>query len=157
MAPTMSIRASGIESFRSQLETILKAHVKPGSVEVTVVTGGARGAVKNAIIARAQANRRRNPWYLNHRSRVLIAAMAPGLFSSSPGIRKRTEALVATQLVTNVRENVTGQENEDGSTFRPLTARYARHKRRRVGFTIPILKATNDLIGSLKTRVQRIT
>jgi hypothetical protein len=55
----------------------------------------------------------------------------------------------------SIRRNVEEQRNPDGSAFTKLTAAYARRKQRKVGFIVPILRATGDLLGGLRVRVDR--
>jgi len=52
--------------------------------------------------------------------------------------------------------HVKSQTSKGGVPFRGLTDSYAAYKRRKYGFTVPILKATGDLLGGLRVRVDRL-
>jgi hypothetical protein len=102
-----------------------------------------------------QAARKRNPFYVNRRAMQTIRFLVNGLTSAVDSVRMGAEKAIADELLVSIGENVEGQRNPDGRGFTPLTAAYARRKQRKFGFTIPILKATGDLLGGLRTRVNR--
>ncbi len=122
---------------------------------VNIVAGGARGGKKNAMIAAVQAIAKRSPWYPNKQAMEGIRFAARGLASDSRTTQVRALSDIGELLLASIRRNVEEQRNPDGSAFKPLTAAYARRKQRKLGFTIPILRATGDLLGGLRVRVDR--
>jgi len=126
-----------------------------GTSTVNVVAGGQRGGRKNAMIAAVQAIAKRSPWYPNREAMQAIRFAARGLASGDRGTQVRALADIGEVLLASIRRNVAEQKNPDGSQFKALTAAYARRKQRKLGFTIPILRATGDLLGGLRVRVDR--
>lgn len=127
-------------------------------IAVSVVAGGNRGADKNALIAAVQAARKRSPWFIKKGSETWSALrfVAGGLTSSDYSVRKRAVDQIGKLMIEAIGLNVAAQRNQDGSAFAPLTAAYAGYKRRKFGFVAPILKATGDLLGGLRVRVDRL-
>lgn len=113
----------------------------------------ATGRPTNALIAKVQASNRRNPFYLSRtarqRIRDLLSAAKPGPFHVD------TLAKIGDVMLKAIKDNVRSQANKDGSIFAPLSPEYAAYKRRKFGFTTPILKATNDLLGGLRWVIDR--
>lgn len=159
LVPTPTGLAVDVDAIRDQ-QTMVADTVRRlagDTWEVSVVAGGARGATRNALIARAQANRRRDPFYLSDRSWPLVKSLAMGMVGKVVSIKQAAAKQIAERLMINVLENVESQRNREGDTFSPLTPGYAQRKQRKFGFTKPILKATGDLLGGLRTRIQRFT
>jgi hypothetical protein len=125
------------------------------TVEIAVVAGGKRGAVKNALIARAQANQRRNPFYLNKRAMQAIRFLVNGAVSSVASVRASAHKAIADEMLVSIGENAQAQRNPGGDGFKPLSQGYALRKQRAVGFVLPILKRSGDLLGGLRTRINR--
>lgn len=123
--------------------------------EAVVEAGGLRGAARNALIARAQANNRRDPWYINPKAMSDIRELAGSLTSQNLTVRVAAAKAIGSRLLMNIAENVQAQRNKDGGPFTPLTAAYARRKQQMEGFVRPILKATGDLLAGLHARVTR--
>jgi len=153
----MSVGASmeGGERIAEAIRTkLLKTSAAIGTVTIGVVPGGRRGPEKNALIARVQADRKRNPWYLDKDTLSAIRFVARGLGSESvdaAAVFRQIGGL----LVETVRKNVGAQKNANGSTFAELSARYANFKRRKFGYIHPILRATGDLLDGLKAVITK--
>lgn len=133
---------------------LLKTSAAIGTITIGVAAGGRRGPEKNALIARVQADRQRNPWYLDKDTMSAIRFLARGLGAESvdaAGVFRQIGGL----LVDAVRKNVAAQRNSSGSTFAELSARYAAFKRRKFGFTHPVLRATGDLLDGLKAVITK--
>ncbi len=126
-----------------------------GTIEFDVIPGGNRGPHRNALIARIQEARDRNPWYLGKEALEGIRFASRGLISLDATTVASSIRTISDLLLTAVRANVGAMKNPDGSSFRELSAKYAAFKRRKFGFIHPILKATNDLIGGLKVLVKK--
>jgi hypothetical protein len=127
----------------------------PEPIEIAVVAGGKRGALKNALIAHAQANQQRDPFYVNKRAMEMIRFLAKGLVSKAMGVRESAAKQIGDAMLISIGENVKGQRNVGGDSFRPLTAGYALRKQRKFGFVRPVLKATGDLLSGLRVRITR--
>ncbi len=151
---SMQIDAEGIGSVQEQVAADLQSRL-PEPIEIAVVAGGKRGALKNALIAHAQANQQRDPFYLNKRAMEVIRFLAKGLVSKAVGVRESAAKQMGDAMLISIGENVQGQRNPKGDRFRPLTAGYALRKQRKHGFTIPILKATGDLLSGLRVRITK--
>lgn len=139
------------EAIRTKL---LKTSAAIGTVTIGVVAGGRRGPEKNALIARVQADRQRNPWYIDKDTMTAIRFLARGLGGESTD-KTSIFRQIGTLLVESVRKNVAAQKNANGSTFAELSARYAAFKRRKFGFVHPILKASSDLLDGLKAVITK--
>jgi len=126
-----------------------------GTRSINIVAGGVRGGRKNAMIAAVQAIAKRSPWYPNKEAMEGIRFAARGLASGDGGTVDRSLRTIGELLLASIRRNVEEQRNPDGSAFRGLTPGYARRKQRKLGFVIPILRATGDLLGGLRVRVDR--
>lgn len=127
----------------------------PKEAVFEVKAGGARGAAKNALIAAVQAGYQRNPFYLNERTKKLVADAARGLVSATFTVRRAAEERIKNLLLISIGENVQAQKNPDGGRFKALTANYRAAKRRIYGRAEPILIATGQLLGGLKASVKR--
>lgn len=128
----------------------------PRPVTFEVHTGGARGAAKNALIARVQAALGRNLGWISPKTMAAIKEAARDLASATFQVRRAAEERIKTLLIIGIHENVRSQKNPDGSRFRPLSPDYLAAKRRKYGAAAgSILKATGDLLGGLKARVVR--
>lgn len=141
----------GLAGLSQQIAARIQAQAGQ-DVTIAVTTGGARGAEKNALIARVQAAHGRNLAYINSRAMQLIRAAIPGLFQGAAAARRTAEAIGNAMLIS-IQENVAAQRNPDGSAFRPLSPNYAAAKRRKFGFVVPVLRASGDLLGGLKVRI----
>jgi hypothetical protein len=149
----VSIEIEGLAGVAQRLEARIREQAGQDT-EIAIVAGGARGASKNALIAKFQAARLRNPFYLNARTVGIVKAAAPALFSAA-GAAKRTAETIGAAMLISIHENVDAQRNADGGKFTALSAKYAAYKRRKFGFVTPVLRATGDLLGGLKVRVIR--
>jgi hypothetical protein len=134
----------------------LKVSQSLDGTRISVVPSGARGADQNAIIARAQANRGRAPWYISREDMEPIRFVAKALGSADAGVRQQAITSIGQLMLAAIGNNIAKQSNADGARFAPLTAAYAAFKRRKFGFIAPILKATNDLLGGLRVKIDRI-
>ena len=153
-APTFAIQIDA-EGVRGETEKVTQAlrQRMGGTWEVEIITGGRRGGVKNALIARAQANRRRDPFYINRKAKETIKFLVNGLTSVIESTREMAAKQIGDAMLISIGENVQKQANKEGSGFTPLTSGYALRKKRKFGFTTPILKATGDLLGGLRARI----
>lgn len=152
---SMVFEASGLAEAKQQFASSLAARLV-GTTTISIIPRGRRGAAKNALIARAQANRRRNPFYLNTAAKQRVRFLANGLTSVSAAVRDAAAKQIGATMIVSIGENVAAQTNPPGGgKFTPLSEAYARRKQRRFGFTLPILKAEGDLLGGLGVRVDR--
>lgn len=135
--------------------SLLKLGLPSGTVEI--VAGGRRGPAKNSLIAQVQAARKRDPWYINDDIILLIKSLlhdvirqqtAFGLGKNLVGPQFLKD--VGNLMVLSVQENIRQQKNKDGTTFGELSKRYAEFKRRKFGYTHPILVASRDLIDGIR-------
>lgn len=124
------------------------------TADINVVAGGQRGIDANTMIANVQAANRRNPWYLADKAkdacRILVRRMA-----ADPALADAQLKRIGRLVLDGILENVANQANRGGKPFKALTAAYAAYKQRKFGFTVPILKATNDLLGGLRVVIER--
>lgn len=134
----------------------LKVSQSLDGTRISVIPSGARGADRNATIARAQAKHGRAPWYISREDMEPIRFVARALGSSDASLRQRAFANIGQLMLAAIGNNVAKQSNANGARFKPLTDAYAAFKRRKFGFIAPILKATNDLLGGLRVRIDRI-
>ena len=139
------------EAIRAKL---LKTSAAIGTVTTGVAAGGRRGPEKNALIARVQADRKRNPWYIDKDTMTAIRFVARGLGGEDVD-KTAVFRQIGALLVDAVRKNVAAQKNANGSTFAELSARYAAFKRRKYGYTHPILRAAGDLLDGLKAVITK--
>lgn len=153
--PQLSFDVEGLSSHLQDAVTELLFEQAGRDVEICVVAGGARGAAKNALIARAQANRNRDPFYLNPGALGAIGELAGQIFAAARDARQRLFDTVGDVMLASIQVNVDGQRNPGGQAFRALSLAYARRKQRQFGFTIPILRATGDLLRGLKVVVTK--
>ena len=154
----MSVGATmdGTDQIASAIRTkLLKTSAALGTVTIGVVPGGRRGADKNAMIARVQANLQRDPWYLDKDTMSAIRFLVRGAASSAPSVLAPSLKQIGDIMINAVRAHVEQMKNSNGSTFKELTARYAAFKRRKFGFIHPVLRASNDLLGGLKAVIIR--
>ncbi len=147
-----SVELQGMDKMAAVIAGKVRA---AGTIEFDVVPGGSRGPHRNALIARIQQARDRDPWYLGKEAMDGIRFASRGLTSFDATTIASSVRTISDLLLTAVRANVEAMKNPDGSTFRQLSAKYAAFKRRKFGFIHPILKATNDLIGGLKVLVKK--
>lgn len=147
----VKIDAAGLTSQKSVLAQNLRSRLG-GTWEFVVEAGGKRGAALNALIAKVQAGRERDPFYPNKRAIEAIRFAVNGLASTTFGAVKAAEKAIGDALLISIAENVEAQRNPGGSKFKPLTEAYARRKQKAVGFVLPILRATGDLLGGLRVR-----
>ena len=148
------IDVEGLRAQQSVLAQTLKSRLG-GVWTFTVSPTGRRGSIANTLIAKVQAGRERDPFYLNKRALETVRFALNGLTSTVDSVRKAAEKQVQDAMLTSIGENFQAQKNPSGSKFTPLTPEYAKRKQRALGFTLPILKATGDLLGGLVARVER--
>jgi hypothetical protein len=149
----VSIEIDGLAGVQQRLEARIREQAGQDT-EIAIVAGGARGASRNALIARSLAEHGRNMFYASAKTLQLVKAAASGLFAAG-GAARRTADSIGNMLLIGIHENLGAQKNPDGAGFRPLTTGYARRKQRKWGFTKPIGRASGDLLGGLLVRVTR--
>lgn len=153
--PVISFDVEGLSSqMRDAIASLLYEQAGQ-DVTIAIATGGARGAEKNALIARAQANRQRDPFYLPTEALAKIQALAQTMFGLARDARGPVLELIGTVMLATIQSNVDGQRNPGGQPFTPLTVAYAKRKQHRFGFVVPILRATGDLIKGLRVVIDR--
>lgn len=136
---------------------LMRLTVAIDGVRVSVVpASGVRGAEVNAMIARAQKGNRRNPFYLNREDLRLVRGTARALAKSDTVVRFNVFKAIGEYMLDAVLRNISDQRNPGGAPFKALTTTYAKFKQRKYGFTTPILKATGDLMASLRIRIDRV-
>lgn len=123
---------------------------------ISVVPSGARGADRNATIAAVQRKHGRSPWYISKGDMEPIRFVAKSLGSADASLRQRAITTIGQLMLAAIGNNIAKQSNADGARFARLTKAYAAYKQRKFGFIAPILKATNDLLGGLRVRIDRI-
>jgi hypothetical protein len=136
-----------------------KINAAIGSVngtQISIVAGGSRGQSKNTLIAKVQQKQLRNPFYLDQQAMEAIRFAARGLMAAAYSTRKRATEIMGELMLNAIGRNVEKQTNPGGSKFKDLTANYAAYKQRVHGFKVPILKATNDLLGGLKVVISKL-
>ena len=153
-------RLLGIEELSRKLGAAAAAKIKKlGDFEIVVLAGGgARSTDTNTMIAKVQAKAGRDPWYVSKAFRAELARMIKkAVVARGPDPAWDEQALKALgdRLLDAVRANVAAQRNPGGGTFQPLTAGYAKEKRKAVGFEKPILRRTGELLDSLRVVVRR--
>lgn len=124
--------------------------------EISIVAGGTRGSATNTMIARVQAGQQRDPFYLDKQAKEAIRFAANGLMAKVYSTRKRAVEIIGELMLLAIGRNVEKQQNPGGSKFKALTPNYAAYKRRVFGSALPILKATNDLLGGLRVRITKL-
>jgi len=153
--PQIYIQTEGLTHEASDLMASAMTEAAGESAEIGIATGGARGAELNALIARAQANRGRDPfWFpsnvvddLRERIRRALGVNGPARAAVYQGI--------GNVMLTTIQSNVDAQRGPGGTSFRSLTPEYARRKQRKFGFVTPILRATGDLMKGLKVVITK--
>ena len=120
---------------------------------VDVVAAGMRGQSKNTLIAMVQAKRLRDPFYLDADAQESINSALQALAAKQYSTRFRALTLAGQLMLNAIGRNVDAQRNPDGSGFASLTVKYAAIKRRKYGFTDPILRATGDLLDNLRIQI----
>jgi len=152
--PHMSIQIEGLDQLEQRFAEKVAAML-PEPVVFEVKAGGARGGAKNAMITHVLAAAGRNFTWVNPKTKGQIALAARGLFSAAAGAKRNAVETIKALLLVGIGENVQAQKNPGGGGFRPLTARYAAMKQRKFGRTVPIGKASGDLLGGLHVEVRR--
>ncbi len=76
-----TVTMTGFDAITKVIEGKVRAI---GTTEFAVVAGGTRGQAKNTLIARVQAARARDPWYLGKEAREAIRFSARGMTSAEP-------------------------------------------------------------------------
>ncbi len=155
-----AVQFEGLESIGATIKGAIESLNLTGTTTISIVAGGRRGGAENAKIANAQARPRngrwkRDPFYLSARTKERLRFLARGMTSTDSGLRTRTAEDMGQVMLEGVKENAAGQRNPDGAPFTKLTANYAAYKRRKFGFTSPVLKATGDLLDGLQVKVDR--
>lgn len=134
----------------------LKVSQSLDGTRISVIPGGARGADRNAVIAKVQQGLKRSPWFIDRNDMEPIRFVAKSLGSADAGVRQRAITSIGQLMLAAIAHNVERQRNPGGSAFAPLSKAYAAYKQRKFGFIAPILKATGDLISGLRVTVDRI-
>jgi hypothetical protein len=148
--PAIYLNTEGLSSEASDLMASAMTEAAGESAEIGISTGGVRGADLNAIIARAQANQGRDPFWFppavveELRGRILKA------LGVNSGARGAIYQGIGNVMLTTIQANVDNQRGPGGVSFRALTPEYAKRKQRKFGFITPILRATGDLMAGLK-------
>jgi len=158
---SVAVTMEGTDQIAKAIEaSLVRLALPSGTVEI--VAGGRRGEAKNALIAQVQASRKRNPWYINDDVMASIRALLHDLIRQQTAFGLGRNLVgpqflkdVGSLMVLSVQENIRRQKNKDGTTFGELSKRYAAFKRRKFGFTHPILLATRDLIDGIKAVVHK--
>ena len=135
---------------------LLKHTAAIGTIEIGVVAGGRRGEAKNALIARVQQAKQRDPWYLDKDTMQAIRFVARGLGSEDENVIEAAIKQLGALMVSAVKKNIENQKGPSGLSFRELGARYAAFKRRKYGFISPILRATGDLMDNLRAVARKV-
>lgn len=154
LAPKFEIHAVR-EMVTSRLQTVIKK-AAGGTVEISLAPAGTRGNQKNTLIADVQAQRGRNPWYLTPDQRnaitekILKRTGQADIFAD-----QRLFVTIGHLMRDSVLANLKQQRDKTGQVFAPLTAAYAKEKKRAVGFTKPILVRTGDLSKNLVVKIER--
>ncbi len=154
IGPQLSVEIEGLDKLEQRFAERV-AQVLPETITFEVKAAGARGAAKNAMIARVLASMDRNFAWVNPKTKGQVALAARGLFGAAAGAKRNAVETIKALLLVGIGENVTAQKNPGGGSFRQLRANYAAQKRRIHGFTVPIGKATGDLLGGLHVEVKR--
>ncbi len=154
---TTGVTLEGQDGIGKAIEAKIKAAM--GSIdgtEIAIVAGGSRGGETNAMIAKVQAGHMRDPFYLDQQAREAVRFAANGLTAAQYSTKKRAVDIMGELMLNAIGRNVEKQRNPDGGKFKGLTPNYANYKRRKFGWVVPILKATNDLLGGLRVRVSKL-
>ncbi len=152
---SVGVDMTGGDQIANAIRTkLLKTSAAIGTVTIGVVPGGRRGAAKNALIAQVQKAQQRDPWYLDKDAMTAIRFLLRGAGGENADLGAILRQ-IGSLMVDATRRNIENQRGPGGATFRELTARYAAFKRRKYGFTHPILKATSDLIDGLKAVITK--
>ncbi len=151
---TVTTTVEGMDAQKDALAIELNERLA-GDLTVEVVAGGKRGGLRNALIAHAQANKRRNRVYLGNEAMQVVRFLARDLASRLASVRSAVGKAIGDEMIESIAKNVQKQQNVEGDKFTPLTAGYALRKQRKHGFVLPILKATGDLLGGLRVRILR--
>lgn len=149
---------------------VSRAPAQPG-YSIGIEAGG-RG--ENPMIVHVQAKLGRNPFYLTRNEREPIKAAIAKVFAAQVMASLRAQLgrpprpdnsadtvaahllRIGERMLKVMLGHVKAQTSKGGVPFRALTDSYAAYKRRKYGFTVPILKATGDLLGGLRVRVDRL-
>lgn len=149
-----SVELQGSNEMGGTIEAAInKAIGGMNGAEVAIVAGGARGGDKNALIAKVQAKQLRDPFYLDPQGMESIRFATAGVTAAQYSTRKRALMLIGELMLNAIGRNVEKQQNPGGSRFKELTANYAAYKKRKYGFSHPILRATGDLLKGLRVRI----
>lgn len=153
-----SIEIEGEDGIGSAIEASINRAIGglDGAV-ASIVAGGRRGQGTNTLIAKVQTGQMRDPFYLDAQARQAIRFALNGLTAGNYSTRMRALVLAGELMLNAIARNVERQQNADGQSFKDLTAKYAAAKRRKFGFVTPILRATGDLLGNLKARVDGLS
>ncbi len=155
---SVSVELEGENQMAGTIEAALTAALRGmDGASVSIVAGGKRGQDKNTLIAKVQAKQLRDPFYLDQQAKVAIRFALNGLTASAYSVRKRALDLAGELMLNGIGRNVERQQNPGGQSFKDLTAKYAAYKKRVHGFTIPILKATGDMLGGLRVVIQGLS
>lgn len=155
-----AVQFEGLEGIQGTITAAIESRLALGTTTISVVAGGERGGAKNALIAKTQAAPRskrwkRDPFYLSQRTKERLRFLARGMASADYTTRKRATDDIGNVMLSGILENVEAQRNPGGDKFTKLTPNYAAYKRRKFGFVTPVLRASGDLLGGLKVKVER--
>ncbi len=159
-----SVTVSGRNEIAGTIEAAINAVIRRfDGIEVAIVAGGDdRSASQNALIAKVQAGKKpfpsgkrtaRDPFYVDQQASETIRFSVRGLTAESPGTQRKALDTITKAMIESVNRNVEKQQNPNGAPFTALTLSYAAFKRRRFGFTTPIVRASGDLLDNLSVRI----
>lgn len=147
-----NVRFHAVTDIGGLIKDVLTTFGNDLDVKFNVTTGsGSRSEQTNALIAVVQAENGRNPFYLNQQQSAVVVGQVAKI-ATGKGFNWRT---VSDSILTFIKQNAAAQISASGYPFKPLTAAYAQRKKRQFGFVTPILRATGDLLGGLRVRVDR--
>jgi hypothetical protein len=151
------VSIEGLDAMPGAFEAAVNKALGPvdGTV-IEIIPDGKRGTTANAMIAHVQAAMQRDPFYLDEQAKEALRFPAAGLAAAQRSTVRRNLELIVELLINAIRRNVEKQRNPSGAPFRSLTAAYAKEKRQRFGFVVPILRASGDLLDGLKGRISKL-
>ncbi len=152
IAPGITVKDARGPTGKAALEAMKKLR---GNATLHLIAGGKRGADVNATIAAVQASHGRNPWYIASDDKLILKLMLMRFAVAAETVKSKALNDIGRFVLRSLLSNVTAQRNKDGSTFARLTEKYIAYKKRKFGFTVPILKATGDLLGGVRVVINR--
>lgn len=153
--PQIYLQTDGLTSQSADLMAKAMTEAAGDSAEIGIQTGGARGADLNALIARAQANRGRDPFWFPADVVKQLRDRIQRAMSVNVTARQAVYQGIGQAMLAAIQSNVDAQRGPGGTSFRALTPEYARRKQRKFVFVTPILRATGDLMKGLKVVITK--